>query len=257
MLEQKTLVKYLNKLLNVYEYQDYGPNGLQIDGKKEISTIAFAVSATEDSVMKAVALGADMLIVHHGLFWKFHGPKTLTGSFYRRVAPLIKNDISLLSYHLPLDGHIEIGNAASLAKQLELENIKPFGDYKGSSTGVSGKLKQPVEAAILKTALGKVLDHDIIHSSPDDSQLIKSIGIITGGANSDWRNCKKENLDAYITGEISEHDWHEAKEDGIHFFAGGHNATEKFGIQALIKNIHETFQDQNLQLVYIPSVNPA
>lgn len=256
MITQKELTQYINKYLNIYEYQDYGPNGLQINGKNEITKLAFAVSATKYSVAKAVELSADALIVHHGLFWKFHGPKTLTGAFYHRVAPLVKNDINLLGYHLPLDAHLEVGNAASIANLLKLEDIAPFGDHKGMPTGIKGKFKKALAPAELKQTLQEVLGHEIIHSSPDNEN-IKSIGIITGGANSDWRHCIKNNLDAYLTGEISEHDWHEAQEDNIHFYAGGHNATEQFGVQSLMKHLHEKYSDKNLEFFYIPSENPA
>jgi len=256
MIKTKELTKYLNKTLNIYDFNDYGPNGLQIQGCTEVGKIAFAVSATKYSIEKAVELGANALIVHHGLFWKFHGPKTLTGSFYSRVAPLIKNDINLLGYHLPLDAHLEVGNAAAIAKKLELTDIAPFGDHKGMPTGIKGKFKTPLKPLELKEKLKDLLDHDVIHSSPSDEK-IKSIGIITGGANSDWRYCINNNLDAYLTGEISEHDWHEASEDGIHFFAGGHNATEQFGVQSLIENLSVKFKEKNLELVYIASENPA
>lgn len=256
MLKTKELVQDLNKLLNVYDFNDYGPNGLQIQGKEEVSKIAFAVSATKYSVAKSVELGADALIVHHGLFWKFHGPKTLTGAFYHRVAPLVKNDINLLGYHLPLDAHIEYGNAKGIADKIELRDLKEFGDHKGMPTGVRGKLSKPITANEFKQKLKEVLSHGIIHSAPDN-RIISTVGIITGGANSDWRDCIKYNLDAYITGEISEHDWHEAQEENIHFFAGGHNATEQFGVQNIMKYLHDKYQDKNLEFFYIPSENPA
>jgi dinuclear metal center YbgI/SA1388 family protein len=256
MIESNTLVKHLNKLLSIRDYSDYGPNGLQIEGTNQISKIAFAVSATQDSITKAIALEADALIVHHGLFWKFHGTKTLTGAFYKRVAPLIKNDINLIGYHLPLDGHIKVGNAAGIAQKLNLTDLKPFGDYKGMPTGVKAKFTPPITPTELKEKLEGILDHTILHNNPNEEK-IKSIGIITGGANSDWIKAKRDQLDAYLTGEISEHDWHESTEDNIHYFAGGHNATEQFGIQSLMKNIHETFEDKNLELFFIPSSNPA
>ena len=189
-------------------------------------------------------------------FWKFHGPKTITGSFKNRVTPLVKNDINLLGYHLPLDAHLEIGNAAQIAIKLGLKDLSPFGDHKGMPTGVKGKFPKAISPPELKNKLRDILNHEIIHSCPNEESL-KSLGIITGGANSDWRSCIKENLDGYLTGEISEHDWHEAKEDNIHFFAGGHNATEQFGVQALMKLIHEKFKNENNEYFYIPSENPA
>jgi len=250
----KELERYLAKLLNVYEFDDYGPNGLQIEGKKAITKIAFSVSATIESANKAVEANADALICHHGLFWKFHGTRPLKGPFAKRVFPLVKNEINLFGYHLPLDAHPEVGNAACIAKMLGLSDFKPFGDYKGSPTGISAKFSTPIKASELKTKLAQILDHDVNHASPSDDDLIKSIGIITGGANGDWYRCLRDNLDSYLTGEMSEHDWHESKEAGIHMFAGGHNATESFGIQALMENVQNNF---DVECVYLPSENPA
>ncbi len=256
MLSTKELTKYLNDYLNIYEYNDYGPNGLQIEGAPQIKKLAFAVSATRYSITKALELNADALIVHHGLFWKFHGTRTLTNAFYKRVAPLVKNDINLLGYHLPLDAHLEVGNAASIAQKLALTNIAPFGDHKGMPTGVKGKFSKPIHPTDLQNKLKEILGHEVIHSSPDDHP-IQNIGIITGGANGDWVHCRKHGLESYLTGEISEHDWHEAKEDDIHFFAGGHNATEQFGVQSLMQHLYEKYQDRGLEFFYIPSENPA
>lgn len=254
-IETKTLNKYLRKLLTPEEFSDYGPNGLQIEGSDKIEKIAFAVSATKDSIAKAVEEKADALIVHHGLFWKFHGTRTLTGPFAKRVLPLVKNNINLFGYHLPLDAHIEYGNAASLAKLIGLEDLEAFGDYKGSPTGVKGKFKSPIDPIELKNKLAKVLNHEVIHSNPTEVPKISSMGIITGGANGDWIRAMRAGLDSYLTGEISEHDWHEAKESEVHFFAGGHHATEQFGIQALMEKVRE--DHASLELFYIDSENPA
>lgn len=257
MITNAKLEKYLNKLLNIYEFSDYGPNGLQIEGKREIKKLAFAVSATRDSIQEAIRIGADALIVHHGLFWKFHGTRTITKSFAKRVKPLIQNDINLFGYHLPLDAHIEVGNAAAIANKIDLVELKPFGDHKGSPTGVKGKFKAPLKARELKKRLESILDHNVILASHDDNEEIKNMGIITGGANSDWVKARMDGLDSYLTGEISEHDWHEAKEDQIHYFAGGHNATEQFGVQEILKHLHEKFKDEDLEFFFIPSNNPA
>jgi len=255
-MNRDTLLKELNQYLGIYDYDDYCQNGLQIEGSREIKKIAFAVSATKESIHEAIKNNADTLIVHHALFWKFHGAKTLTGPFYKRVAPLIKNDINLIGYHLPLDAHLEVGNAKSIADLLDLKEIKAFGDHKGMPTGIRAQFKNPILPSELAKKLEKILNHSVIHSSPS-SDPIHSIGIITGGANSNWRDCKKFNLDAYLTGEISEHDWHEAKEDGIHFYAGGHHATEKFGIQNLKDYISKKYNHEKIETFFIDSLNPA
>ena len=152
MITRQELEYFYSALLSPKDFIDYGPNGLQVEGTKQINKIAFAVSATVDSVDRAVAESASALVVHHGLFWKFHGPKTLTGPFAKRTFPLIKNNINLFGYHLPLDAHPEIGNAATLGRLIELNQLQPFGDYKGCPTGVKGVLKSPINTE-------KIRDH--------------------------------------------------------------------------------------------------
>ncbi|HEY8157825.1 MAG TPA: Nif3-like dinuclear metal center hexameric protein [Methylobacter sp.] len=254
MIGRAQLNDYYQALLRPETYADYCPNGLQIEGTEYIERIAFAVSATRDSIQQAVENKADALVVHHGLFWTFHGAKSLTGPFARRIFPLVKNDINLFGYHLPLDGHPDIGNAATLGEMIDCQQQQPFGDYKGSATGIKGILEQPLTAIKLQQKLAAVLKHNVILATPDSSALIRSVGIITGGANSEWRLAEKERLDAYITGEISEHDWHESQEAGIHMFAGGHNATEQFGIQALMEKTRQQFA---VECFFIDSENAA
>lgn len=254
-MKRRDLENFLNEKLKPELFDDYCPNGLQVEGKEEIKKIVFALSATSESANYAVSKKACALIVHHGLFWKFHGPKTLTGPFYRRVAPLLKNDINLLGYHLPLDGQIEFGNAATIAQKLELNDILPFGEYKKTYTGVKGKFNTEISGLDLKNLLEKILGHQVLWSNPIDGKKIKSIGIITGGANSQWIEAYRTGLDAYLTGEMSEHDWHESREAGVHMFAGGHHATEKLGIMALMNEVKKEFPD--LELEYFESDNPA
>ncbi|NOQ15706.1 MAG: Nif3-like dinuclear metal center hexameric protein [Methyloprofundus sp.] len=253
-MHRTELENTLNKLLALASFQDYCPNGLQVEGTETISKIAFAVSATRASITEAISLGADTLIVHHGLFWHFHGARTLTGNFAKRIMPLVQHNINLFAYHLPLDAHPKVGNAAVLGRLIDCHQQRPFGDYKGSPTGIEGLLAQPTSAKDLSLLLASVLKHQVILASPDENQLIESVGIITGGANSDWALAKKSGLDAYITGEISEHDWHESQENDIHMFAGGHHATEKFGIQALMQHIYTQYK---LECIFIDSNNPA
>lgn len=246
---------YLRTYFKPELYDDYCPNGLQIEGQEIISKIIFAVSATRESCLYAAQKKASALIVHHGLFWKFHGPKTLTGPFYKRIAPLIKEDVNLFAYHLPLDAHLEVGNAVNIARLLEMKNFSPFGQYKNTFTGVKGELPAEVSGPELKKILEKKLGHSVLYSLPESNRGIKNIGIITGGANSEWKEALKSGLDAYITGEMSEHDFHESREADIHMFAGGHHATEKFGIQNLMQHIQEKFP--GIQCEFLDSINPA
>jgi dinuclear metal center YbgI/SA1388 family protein len=251
---RQELNHFFNQLLVPEEFADYGPNGLQIEGKEVIRKVAFAVSATIDSATQAVNQKADALVVHHGLFWKFHGTRPLTGPFSKRVFPLVRNEINLYGYHLPLDAHAEVGNAATLATKIGINGHLPFGDYKGSPTGRKGSFDSPIKASELRARLETATGREALFSSPDEDQMIKSVGIITGGANSEWVHALRDGLDAYITGEMSEHDWHESKEAGMHMLAGGHHATEKFGIQALMEQVQKTFQ---IECFYIDSSNPA
>jgi dinuclear metal center YbgI/SA1388 family protein len=248
------LENFLNQLLMADQYEDYGPNGLQIEGRNEIRKIAYAVSATRESIEMAIEKKADALIVHHGLFWKFHGVRPLKGTFAKRVLPLVRAEINLFGHHLPLDGHIKYGNAACLAQMLELQETSAFGEKKGMPIGVQGKFKVPQDPTKLKQKISEILNHDVLHAFPESPQKISSMGIITGGANSEWTLAAELGLDSYLTGEMSEHDWHESKEGSVHMFAGGHNATEQFGVQALKELIEKEFGVPGL---YISSPNPA
>jgi len=248
------LSQFFERLLDVGQFADYGPNGLQVEGTEWIDRIAFAVSATVHSIQEAADRGAQALVVHHGLFWSFHGPRTLTGPFARRVFPLVRHNINLFAYHLPLDAHLEIGNAASLANPLGLTDLAAFGDYQGRPTGVRGCLVPPLSALALQHRLAEVLDHPVMLATPDSHRPVSQVGIITGGANRDWVLAVRAGLDAYITGEMSEHDWHESQEAGLHMLAGGHHATEQFGIKALMGRVRERF---DVECFFIPSENPA
>ena len=165
-VKRSELETKLNAFLEIQNFQDYGPNGLQIEGRENIGKIAFAVSATADSVRQAVEKKADALIVHHGLFWKFHGVRTLTGPFAKRVLPLVKSEINLFGYHLPLDAHPEVGNAATITQQLNMTDLKPFGDHKGSPTGLCGKLAKPQKVSELQNRLQEILQISLAITFP-------------------------------------------------------------------------------------------
>jgi dinuclear metal center YbgI/SA1388 family protein len=242
MLERSKLETFLNDLLTPELFDDYAPNGLQVEGKKNILKIAGSVSATVDAINQARKWGADALIVHHGLFWRHQGAKPIVGPHGQRIKSLIQSDCNLFAYHLPLDSHPEIGNAKALADLLNLTHLKPFGPYKKQFLGIQGHFKNPLSALQLKNHLETLLNHSVTTASPNKDALIHSIGIITGGANNEWIHAKDENLDAYLTGEISEYNWHDAIEANIHFFAGGHHATERFGIQQLLLKLQGEFK---------------
>ena len=254
-IKRDILETYLNELLEPEQFDDYGPNGLQIEGRDDIHKVAFAVSATRDSVKEAVEWGADALIVHHGVFWKFHGVRTLTGTFAHRVFPLVRSEINLFGYHLPLDAHPEVGNAATLAHGLGMRELKPYGSLKrGPACGVWGVLPKRMSADELSKKMEKLLSHQVLSGIPDSARDLETLAIITGGANGDWCHCVEAGIDAYLTGEMSEHDWHESREARICLFAGGHHATERFGVLALEKLLKKEF---SLETLFIDSPNPA
>lgn len=253
-IARNVLEKFLNDLLQPERYTDYGPNGLQIEGKETIARAAFAVSATRESIDAAIAARADALIVHHGVLWEFHGVQPIRGAFGRRLRPLIEAQINLFGYHLPLDGHLEVGNAAGIAKALALLDVAPFGLLKGMPSGVQGRFDAPLTVSSLRLRLESLLRHSVLVSTADECAQVATLGIITGGANKYWRAAAENHLDAFLTGEMSEHDWHEAKEGGVHMFAGGHHATEVFGVQRLMQEVQANF---GIECTYLESANPA
>lgn len=252
---QLTLLNYFNELLRPSLFEDYAPNGIQIEGRARIERLAFSVSATQHSIREAIKWKADGLVAHHGIFWKHQGARTVTGPWGERVKLCVKNDLNLYAYHLPLDGNSEIGNAVALGQKLGLTNLQNFGQYKKQPLGAKGQFPTPLMASELKVKLHTLLNHEIKLASPDENRLISTIGIITGGANNEWSEALNDGLDAYLTGEISEYNWHDAIEAGIHYFAGGHHATEKFGIIALMEKVKKDFPE--LEVIFFDSENPA
>lgn len=252
---QNELKNYFDQLLTPALFEDYAPNGLQVEGKTQLKRIAFAVSATQESLREAIKWNADAIVVHHGIFWKYQGARTVTGAWGERVKLCVKNDLNLFAYHLPLDAHPEVGNASSLAREIGLSNLSSFALHKRQPLGIKGEFKSEITAIDLKQKLQKTLNHSVILATPDENKMIKSMGIITGGANNDWVKAMEDNLDAYLTGEISEYNWHDSIEAGIHYFAGGHHATERPGIIALMNKFKT--DHSSVEVKFFDSENPA
>jgi dinuclear metal center YbgI/SA1388 family protein len=248
------LAQYLNDLLQPQNFEDYAPNGVQIEGKTEVMKIAFAVSATKESIHSALEWGADALIVHHGVFWKYQGARTVTGAWGERLRQCIKHDLNLLAYHLPLDAHPEVGNAVALAREIGLTNLVPFALYKKQPLGIKGEFATPIMSVELQSLLSKLLAHQVIHAAPENKPMIKTLGIITGGANNEWVKAMEDKLDAFLTGEISEYNWHDSREAGVHYFAGGHHATERPGIKSLMERVKSELK---VDVTFFDSQNPA
>jgi dinuclear metal center YbgI/SA1388 family protein len=243
------LDKYLSEFLKTTEFNDYCPNGLQFEGRPEITKIVTGVSASVDLFKKAAEKKADAVITHHGLIWNFERP-IYRGGYKKRVKLLIDNEISLFGFHLPLDANEKVGNNAVIAKTLGLKNIVPFGDYKGQYIGMRGEIGNMNADEFFEIIRSKINEDLIVFAFGPDT--IKTAGIISGGAQKEVQQAVLEGLDVYITGEVSEYTLHYVKEEGIHFVAAGHHATERFGIQALGRHIQDKF-DVDVEYVEIPN----
>lgn len=250
-MKNTELENYINTLLNAAHYSDSCPNGLQVEGKKEIKKIVTGVTACVELFKKAIELKADTVITHHGIIWNFERPLYL-GGYKDRVKLLLENDINLFGYHLPLDGDLVFGNNALIAKELKVRNVNPFAEYKGASIGVSGSFDNLVAHDLFATIKEKINADAIVF--PFGPEKVKSIGIISGGAQKEIKQAVLQGLDVFLTGEVSEHIYHYAKEEGIHFIAAGHHATEVFGIKALGKHLANKF---NLDVEFVNIHNPV
>jgi dinuclear metal center YbgI/SA1388 family protein len=226
------MVAELDELLEVEGSADYCPNGLQVEGSSEVRRVVTAVSASRELFEMAAACDADAILVHHGILWNSSEAARVVGSFRERIRILLENEISLVAYHLPLDRHMEFGNAAQLARRLGLEELEPFGLHNGAPAGVCGVFQEPVDFRELGAAITEACEREP-QIFPGGSVAISSVGIVTGGAQREFHQAVAAGLDAYITGEATEWVLHQAAEDRVHYFAAGHYATEVFGVRAL------------------------
>lgn len=222
----------LNQKLSPQLIKDYCPNGLQVEGGENVQRIVTGVTASQALINRAIELNADAILVHHGYFWKGES-EAIRGMKGRRIRSLIKNDINLYGYHLPLDIHPELGNNALLAKKL---GIQLEGGLEGHDQSVAlfGSLNEPVSAEELSKRITDAYDRKPLHIAPEGEQkLIKSIGWCSGGGQDYIELAAQHGLDAFISGEISERTTYSAREQDIHYFSAGHHATERDGIKAL------------------------
>lgn len=225
------IVAHLDAFLEADRFQDYTPNGLQVEGRSEVEFVMGGVTASRALVEAAVRDGADALLVHHGYFWK-GGDSRVRGVMRERLKLLLSHDLSLIAYHLPLDAHPRIGNNACLGELLELDISGPL-DPRGDLTrGLQGRFPSPLPPGAVRELLARKLDRDPLHVSGRDGP-IRSIGWCTGAAQGFLELAVEQGLDAYISGEISEQTVHLARESGTHYFSAGHHATERYGVQAL------------------------
>ena len=251
MAKLQDIIQWCDQTLKSPEFKDYAPNGLQIEGKTEVRKILAAVTASQDAIDAAIRENADLLLVHHGYFWKGEA-SPITGMRGKRIKSLIQHDISLLAYHLPLDSHPSLGNNAAIADLLKLELIEALDPSERHSIGNTGYLNQPMPVEDFKKFVSEKLKFDAIHL-PADKTMIEKVGFCTGGAQDFIIKAAEQGCDAYISGEVSERTFYEAKELGVHYFACGHHATERYGVQRLGQAISEQF---DIEYVYFELNNP-
>ncbi len=253
MTRLTSIITALDELLSPGDFQDLGPNGLQVPGPSEVERVVTGVSAQRALVERAVAEGAQLVLVHHGLFWDFM-PTGLTPVLAERLRPLFKHDIALASYHLPLDAHPEVGNNAILAERLGCERHEPFGTYRGVPIGRAGTFPgEGIPAADLFARVREITARvpTVFDGGPE---RVRRIGIVSGSGADMLSEAVALGLDAFLTGEPREHVMADAREAGIHFIAAGHYATETFGIRALGDWLAQRF---GIEHVWVDIPNPV
>ena len=251
-MQAEQLIEILDSFLEAGIVEDYCPNGLQVEGNRDIRKIVAGVSASRKLFEMAMAENADAVLVHHGLLWHGSRAPRITGVFRQRLAMLFESGMSLIAYHLPLDRHMKVGNAAVMAQKLGLEKLEAFGRHRGVDIGVRGCFQQPRKMDGVLEEIEGLCGRKPLCFGPRERE-ITSVGIITGAAQREYFQAVEAGLDVYITGEVSEWVFQQAPEEGVPFIAAGHYATEKFGIQALGRWLEE---EQGLEVRFIDLPNP-
>lgn len=251
MITRTELLAYIDDVLQPWRFQDYCPNGLQVEGKADIKVLVTGVTASKALLDAAIEKQADAILVHHGYFWRGEAP-TVTGLKYQRLKTLLKHDVNLIAYHLPLDAHSEFGNNVQLASILNIDVDGEIGGTGEPPIGLRGLLKTPQTLADLSTYLAIQLDREPTVIGGHD-RVINTIGWCTGAAQGYIQQAAASGLDAFISGEASEPTTHLARELGIHYIAAGHHATERYGVKALGEHLAQQF---GLQHYFIDIDNP-
>ena len=240
---------FLQQLLTPERFKDYGPNGLQVEGRDSIRKVVSGVTASLDLINAAVQAQADMILVHHGLFWRGHDGR-LTGWLKARVERLMVSGVNLFAYHLPLDAHPELGNNARLGAELGLTADRRFGDQ---DLGFIGDAQALSTVADLQVVVERQLRRPAV-IAPGDGRRLRRIAWCTGGAQGYFEAAIAAGADAFLTGEISEPQAHLARETGVAFLACGHHATERYGAPAVAARLAESL---GLDHEFIEIDNPA
>ncbi|MBI6706897.1 Nif3-like dinuclear metal center hexameric protein [Pseudomonas syringae] len=245
-----TLVEEADRYLNSAWIQDYCPNGLQVEGRPQVMRIVSGVTASQALLDAAVDAQADLVLVHHGYFWKGENP-CVVGMKQRRLKTLLKHDISLLAYHLPLDVHPEVGNNVQLARQLDITVEGPLDPENPRVVGLIGSLSEPMTARDFARRVQDALGREALLI--EGSQMIRRVGWCTGGGQNYIDQAVLEGVDLFLSGEASEQTFHSARENDISFIAAGHHATERYGVQALGDYLARRFA---LEHIFIDCPNP-
>lgn len=251
-VDRDTLIRFLDEYLEADQGTDYCPNGLQVEGRRQISRVVTGVSACLELFQRARRSEADAVLVHHGLFWR-GDPSPLTGTLYQRVAELIQGRMSLIAYHLPLDRHLEVGNNAVAARALHLSGIESFCDHEGLPLGVRGQFAEPMDRAGVLESLT-----ELYRQSPRvfafGAERIQTVGLVSGAGGRCFQAAIAAKIDLFVTGEAEEWTMNLAKETQTNFVAAGHYATERLGVQALGDKLR---QDFSIDVEFVDLPNPV
>jgi dinuclear metal center YbgI/SA1388 family protein len=247
MARRDEIVEYANKLLDLAAYPDYGPMGMQVAGAAEVRKIACAVSASRELFERAAAGGAELVLVHHGIFWNTDA-RSVDEPMKGRLKALLDADLTLAAYHLALDAHPELGNNALLARALGVAVEGPF-----ATIGVGGRLDSPTSIDAFAERVQAVLERPPLVFAHGPA-AVERVAIVSGGGGGSLVDAARQGYDAFLTGEPQEPSLHRARELGIHFVAGGHYATERLGVQALAAHLAERF---GLEWEFIDLPNPV
>lgn len=245
------IIAHLDGLLDPSAFEDYGPNGLQVPGADEVGVVVTGVSAGLELFERAARLGAQLVLCHHGLLWDFL-PRTIGPAMKRRLRALFEADMSLAAYHLPLDAHPELGNNALACTTLGLERSEPFGSHRGGTIGWVGRSDDGVPIAALRERCREGFGQDpfLWECGPP---RIHALGIVSGAAASSFGEAITRGLDGFLTGEPAEHVMADARENGVHFLAAGHHATERLGVRRLGDLLADRF---GVEHVFVDVPNP-
>ena len=248
MAYRDEILDYLNDLLNIFEFDDYCVNGMQVEGKKDVKCIVLGVSVSQRLFQQAINKNADMIIVHHGIFWKSDPqPFSLTGILRERLVLLLKNDINLLAYHLPLDAHPEFGNNARILKKLDIEPLQPVEE------GFLGKLKTKIRRENFIDLVNEKLKTDA-QVFLFGTEFVQKVLILSGGSSRYYHLAKEYGADTFIGGDIKENIVRELEETNINYINAWHYNTEKFGVQSLGEIITNRF---GIQCEFVDIPNPV